>query len=159
MLGRPRYISETRPSGSDSPKCFTLGLGRLAKFSHGNHARNSILNSKLKCTELHTVLKVQRAFRFLDRPTRNAVRIDHCGSDIGMPKQRLDRAEIIACLQKRFVTTSPLSYNPFLLPHLTVYATVSYRQKSTIELNFRFVNSEFPYLKGRVLVVTIGRTI
>ena len=35
MLGRPQYISETRPSGSDSPKCFTLGLGRLAKFSHG----------------------------------------------------------------------------------------------------------------------------
>jgi hypothetical protein len=35
MLGRPRYISETRPSGSDSPKCFTLGLGRLTKFSHG----------------------------------------------------------------------------------------------------------------------------
>jgi hypothetical protein len=29
MLGRPRYISETRPSGSDSPKCFTLGLGRM----------------------------------------------------------------------------------------------------------------------------------
>jgi hypothetical protein len=25
--------------GSDSPKCLTLGLGRLAKFSHGNHAR------------------------------------------------------------------------------------------------------------------------
>ena len=42
-LGRPRYISETRPprlrrdrSGSDSPKCFTLGLGRPAKFPHGN---------------------------------------------------------------------------------------------------------------------------
>jgi len=26
MLGRPRYISETRPSGSDSPKCLTLPL-------------------------------------------------------------------------------------------------------------------------------------
>jgi len=44
MLGRPRYISETRPSGSDSPKCFTLGLGRLAKFSHGNHASSSDSN-------------------------------------------------------------------------------------------------------------------
>ena len=40
-LGRPRYISETRPAGSDSPKCFTLGLGRLPKFSHGNHPRSS----------------------------------------------------------------------------------------------------------------------
>ncbi len=29
MLGRPRGISETRPSGSDSPKCFSLGLRRL----------------------------------------------------------------------------------------------------------------------------------
>jgi hypothetical protein len=38
MLDRPRYISETRPSGSDSPKCFTLGLGRMAKFSHGTHS-------------------------------------------------------------------------------------------------------------------------
>ncbi len=28
------------PFGSDSPKCFTLRLGRLAKFSHGSHARN-----------------------------------------------------------------------------------------------------------------------
>ena len=35
MLNRPRYISETRPSGSDSPKCLTLGLNRLPKFSHG----------------------------------------------------------------------------------------------------------------------------
>jgi hypothetical protein len=32
MLGRPRYISETRPAGSDSPKCLTLGLGRLPRF-------------------------------------------------------------------------------------------------------------------------------
>ena len=37
MFGHPQYISETRPSGSDSPKCFTLRLGRLAKFSHGEH--------------------------------------------------------------------------------------------------------------------------
>jgi len=35
MLGRPRYISETRPSGFGHPKCFTLVLGRLPKFSHG----------------------------------------------------------------------------------------------------------------------------
>jgi hypothetical protein len=28
MLGRPRYISETRASPSDSLKCLTLGLGR-----------------------------------------------------------------------------------------------------------------------------------
>jgi hypothetical protein len=39
-----QYVSITRPSGSDSPKCFTLGLGRLAKFSHGNHARSSDSN-------------------------------------------------------------------------------------------------------------------
>jgi hypothetical protein len=35
MLGRPQYISETRPSGSDSPKCLTLVLGRMPGFSHG----------------------------------------------------------------------------------------------------------------------------
>ena len=35
MLGRPQYISETRPSASDSPKCLTLGLGRMPRFSHG----------------------------------------------------------------------------------------------------------------------------
>ena len=29
MLGRPRYISETRASPSDSLKCLTLGLGRM----------------------------------------------------------------------------------------------------------------------------------
>jgi len=39
MFGRPRYIAQTRPSGSDSPKCFTLGLGRLAGFSHGIDAK------------------------------------------------------------------------------------------------------------------------
>jgi len=43
MFGRPQYISETRPPGSDSPKCFTLGLGRLAKFSHGNQQVTSVL--------------------------------------------------------------------------------------------------------------------
>jgi hypothetical protein len=51
---RKRWPQARQPSGSDSPKCFTLGwpvfapalintghrLGRLAKFSHGNHARN-----------------------------------------------------------------------------------------------------------------------
>ncbi len=29
MLGRPRYISETCPSGFGHPKCLTLVLGRL----------------------------------------------------------------------------------------------------------------------------------
>ena len=34
MLGRPQYISETCPSGFGHPKCLTLGLGRLPKFSY-----------------------------------------------------------------------------------------------------------------------------
>ena len=37
---RKRWPQARQPPGSDSPKCFTLGLGRLAKFSHGNHASN-----------------------------------------------------------------------------------------------------------------------
>ncbi len=36
---RKRWPKARQPAGSDSPKCFTLGLGRPAKFSHGNHAR------------------------------------------------------------------------------------------------------------------------
>ncbi|OGW26919.1 MAG: hypothetical protein A2X56_09245 [Nitrospirae bacterium GWC2_57_13] len=39
LLGRPRGISETRPPDSDSPKCFSLGLGRSPKFSHGVRKR------------------------------------------------------------------------------------------------------------------------
>ena len=35
LLGRPRYISETRPADSDSPKCLTLGLGHTPEFSQG----------------------------------------------------------------------------------------------------------------------------
>ena len=38
VLSRPQYISETRPAGSDSPKCLTLGLGRTPKFSNGSKA-------------------------------------------------------------------------------------------------------------------------
>ena len=35
MRTRERWVQARQPVGSDSPKCFTLGLGRLAKFSHG----------------------------------------------------------------------------------------------------------------------------
>ena len=36
MLGRPRYISETRASPSDSLKCLTLGLGHMTgMFARG----------------------------------------------------------------------------------------------------------------------------
>src|SRR5512139_1888955 len=35
MLGRPRYISETRASPSDSLKCLTLGLGRMTGMFAG----------------------------------------------------------------------------------------------------------------------------
>ena len=35
MLGRPRYISETRPAGSDSPKCLTLVLVACLDFRTG----------------------------------------------------------------------------------------------------------------------------
>jgi hypothetical protein len=45
---RGSFIAETRPSGSDSPKCLTLGLGHLAKFSHGNPARISDSNHYAK---------------------------------------------------------------------------------------------------------------
>jgi hypothetical protein len=40
MLGRPRYISETCPSGFGHPKCLTLVLGRLPRFSHGTAESN-----------------------------------------------------------------------------------------------------------------------
>ena len=40
---RKRWPQARQPPGSDSPKCFTFGLGRLAKFSHGNQQVTSIL--------------------------------------------------------------------------------------------------------------------
>ena len=46
VLGRPQYISETRPTGSDSPKCLTLGLGRTPKFSNGSKATKTWLYPK-----------------------------------------------------------------------------------------------------------------
>ena len=39
MLNRPRYISETRLR-LRHPKCLTLGLNRLPKFSHGVVSRS-----------------------------------------------------------------------------------------------------------------------
>jgi len=44
--------------------------------------------------------EIQRALRFFDRPARDAMSIDHCGPDVGMTEQLLDRAEVIARLQK-----------------------------------------------------------
>ncbi len=48
LIGRPRYISETRASPSDSLKCLTLGLGRMTgMFAWGEDQRLEKLLPKI----------------------------------------------------------------------------------------------------------------
>jgi len=44
--------------------------------------------------------EIQRAFQFLYRLARHAMGVDHCRPDVGVPEQRLDRADIVVGLQK-----------------------------------------------------------
>jgi hypothetical protein len=44
--------------------------------------------------------EIKRAFRLFHGPARHAVGIDHRCSDIRMPEQRLDRANVVVRLQE-----------------------------------------------------------
>ena len=45
-------------------------------------------------------VEVQRALRFLDRPDRNAVGVDHGGLQAGVAQQFLDGADVVIGLQQ-----------------------------------------------------------
>ncbi len=44
--------------------------------------------------------EIERAFRFLDGPDRDAVGVDHGRFQAGVPKEFLNNADVVSCLQK-----------------------------------------------------------
>ena len=79
FLACPRKVTERRAPGENSlrhaqsssvhfgPKCFTLGLGRLPKFSHGELQRSKDLKLSVFQNPLHPMNRFAHTHAMLDK--------------------------------------------------------------------------------------------